>query len=84
MIAWRPVKKLAVIGCRFCSESRTFPGFVTASEPADLFVAGACQQGYNHAVRAFPGTGCGFLLTPPQKGTALTWVDSAEVAYDAD
>lgn len=80
-----PVKIPALIGCRFYPNVAGFPAFVTASEQTDLFVAGDCQQGYNRAVRAFPRIGCGVPARPRHEvESRCTWVDSAEVAYDAD
>src|ERR1700689_956781 len=43
----------------------------------------ACQQVYNHSVRAFPGTGCGVLRAPTAKWKASLGLESAEVVYDA-
>src|ERR1700758_236567 len=52
-------------GRRRCS------GSVTAGSPRNEIVAVPCQRGYNRAHKAFPGTGRGVRVPPPESGKPL-------------
>ncbi len=64
-----------LVGCRTTIFGRNVVDYITSSEQRDLSGAGACQRGYNRAVKAFPELRCEVLahLALP-RGSLLHWV----------